>query len=322
MSSARSGSGMYASSASISSSMHLFAASSVGFSQRLQRRTLHDRNVVPGKLVLRQKLPNLQLHQLQQLLVVHLVHLVQEHHDVRNVHLTRQKHVLTRLRHRTVRRRHHQDRTVHLRRTRDHVLHVVRVTRTVHVRVVTVRRLVLHVRRRDRDPALPLFRSLVDLVERHELRQTLARLTLRDRRRQRRLAVIHVTDRPHVHVRLRPLELLLGHGVSARPPLALSCGSGRAGAHDRDRTADLVLTKDVLYQLSYVSLFESGCLRVERETGFEPATPSLEGSCSSQLSYSRVPRCANELCRGHPGSLPPAADRRVVERGGFEPPKE
>ena len=26
----------------------------------------------------------------------------------------------------------------------------------------------------------------------------------------------------------------------------------------------------------------------ERETGFEPATPSLEGSCSSQLSYSRV----------------------------------
>ena len=29
---------------------------------------------------------------------------------------------------------------------------------------------------------------------------------------------------------------------------------------------------------------------VERETGFEPATPSLEGSCSSQLSYSRVIR--------------------------------
>ena len=26
---------------------------------------------------------------------------------------------------------------------------------------------------------------------------------------------------------------------------------------------------------------------MERETGFEPATPSLEGSRSSQLSYSR-----------------------------------
>ncbi len=34
---------------------------------------------------------------------------------------------------------------------------------------------------------------------------------------------------------------------------------------------------------------DPGCAhpRVERETGFEPATPSLEGSCSSQLSYSR-----------------------------------
>ena len=47
------------------------------------------------------------------------------------------KHVLPRLRHRTVGRRHHQDRSVHLRRTRDHVLHVVRVTRAIHVRVVT-----------------------------------------------------------------------------------------------------------------------------------------------------------------------------------------
>ena len=28
-------------------------------------------------------------------------------------------------------------------------------------------------------------------------------------------------------------------------------------------------------------------LILERETGLEPATPSLEGSCSSQLSYSR-----------------------------------
>ena len=43
---------------------------------------------------------------------------------------------------------------------------------------------------------------------------------------------------------------------------------------------NLILTKDALYQLSYVGL--------ERETGFEPATHSLEGCCSSQLSYSRL----------------------------------
>jgi hypothetical protein len=36
----------------------------------------------------------------------------------------------------------------------------------------------------------------------------------------------------------------------------------------------------------FVVPWESKAL--ERETGFEPATPSLEGSCSSQLSYSRL----------------------------------
>ncbi len=76
------------------------------------------------------------------------------------------QHVLLGLRHRTVGRRHHQNRAVHLRRARDHVLDVVGVARAVHVRVVTVRRLVLHVRRRDRDAALPLFRRVVNRVER------------------------------------------------------------------------------------------------------------------------------------------------------------
>ena len=45
-------------------------------------------------------------------------------------------------------------------------------------------------------------------------------------------------------------------------------------ADDRDWTGDLILTKDVLYQLSYVSVPK------ERETGLEPATNSLEG-CDS-----------------------------------------
>jgi hypothetical protein len=86
------------------------------------------------------------------------------------------------------------------------------------------------------------------------------------------------------------------------------------GADDRDRTGDLVLTKDVLCQLSYIGLRPSGfgrqvgpastCRtayptsrggvgapadarvaidrgrRLERETGIEPATNSLEG-CDS-----------------------------------------
>ena len=47
------------------------------------------------------------------------------------------------------------------------------------------------------------------------------------------------------------------------------------GAHDADRTHDLVLTKDVLYQLSYVG---TRLYRImERATRFELATSSLEG---------------------------------------------
>ena len=47
------------------------------------------------------------------------------------------------------------------------------------------------------------------------------------------------------------------------------------GAHDRDRTGHLFLTKEVLYRLSYVGI--THLLWLERETGFEPATLSLEG---------------------------------------------
>jgi hypothetical protein len=49
------------------------------------------------------------------------------------------------------------------------------------------------------------------------------------------------------------------------------------GAHDRNRTGDLFLTKEVLYRLSYVGTIIINNFKVERETGFEPATLSLEG---------------------------------------------
>src|SRR5581483_2401595 len=133
--------------------------------ERLQRRDADDRDVVAGELVLREQLANLELDELEQLLVVDHVGLVERDDDVRNLDLARKQDVLPRLRHRAVGRRDHEDRAVHLRGARDHVLDVVGVTGAVDVRVVTVLRLVLHVRRVDRDAALPLFRRLVDLVE-------------------------------------------------------------------------------------------------------------------------------------------------------------
>ena len=107
--------------------------------QRQTRRTVDDRGVVAREVVLAQQLAHFHLDQLEQLGVVHHVGLVQEHDDVRHADLARQQDVLARLRHRAVRGRAHQDRAVHLRRTRDHVLHVVGVARAVHVRVVAVR---------------------------------------------------------------------------------------------------------------------------------------------------------------------------------------
>ena len=71
-----------------------------------------------------------------------------------------------------------------------------------------------------------------------------------------------------------------------------------SGADDRDRTGDLVLTKDVLCQLSYIGIdglaaprsIARGAL-LERETGIEPATNSLEG-CDSTIEL--LPQTAHD----------------------------
>ena len=179
--------------------------------QRLQRAANHQRRVVSRKLVHVQQFPDFHLHQFQKLFVVDHVRLIHVHDDLRYTNLTRQQNVLTRLRHRAVRRAHHQDRAVHLRRTRDHVLHIVRVSRAVNVRVVPRLRLIFHVARRNRDAALPLFRRIVDLIEIPYLATVHLRTHLRQRRRQRRLAMIHVSDRTHIHVWLRTFKFLFGH---------------------------------------------------------------------------------------------------------------
>ena len=136
-------------------------------------------------------------------------HLVHEHDDRRNADLAGEQDVLAGLRHRAVGGRHDEDRAVHLGGAGDHVLHIVGVAGAVDVGVVAVRRLVFDVRRRDRDAARLLFRRLVDLVIGRERRTACFRQNLRDRCRQRRLAVIDVTDRADVAVRLVPLEFCL-----------------------------------------------------------------------------------------------------------------
>src|SRR4029079_16745621 len=90
-------------------------------------------------------------------------------------------------------------------------LDVVGVARAVDVRVVPIVGLVLDVRDRDGDAALALFGRVVDRVEGAELGPTLEREGLGYSRGERGLAVVDMTDRPHVHMRLVALELLLCH---------------------------------------------------------------------------------------------------------------
>ena len=215
--------------------------------ERLERGDLDDRSVVARELVLVEQLADLELDELEQLFVVDHVGLVERHHDVRHTHLTGEQHVLTRLRHRAVGRRHHQDRAVDLGRTGDHVLDVVGVTGHVDVRVVTLLGLVLDVRDRNGDAALLFLRRLVDVVERRELGKALVGEGPRDRRCQGGLAMVDVTHRADVHVRLGALELFLAHFLLLLRVLWLAvvvdvrCGSG-----DRDRTDDLPIMSRML----------------------------------------------------------------------------
>jgi len=121
--------------------------------------------------------------------------------------------VFTRLRHGAVSGRHDQDRAIHLGGARDHVLDVVSVARAVNVRVVTRFRFVLDVSRVDRDAAGLFFRSCIDLVVALGFAAELGRQNGRDRRRQRRFAVVNVTNRTHVHVRLGTFKLAFCHDL-------------------------------------------------------------------------------------------------------------
>ena len=102
----------------------------------LERGAADDRDVVTREVVLGQQLPDLELHELEQLRVVDHVHLVQEDHDVGHLHLARQEDVLAGLGHGAVGGGDHQDGAVHLGGAGDHVLDVVRVARAVDVGVV------------------------------------------------------------------------------------------------------------------------------------------------------------------------------------------
>ena len=178
----------------------------------MSAETRIDRGVVARELVLVEQLAHFQLDELEELLVVDHVDLVERDHDRRHADLTGEQHVLTRLGHRAVGGGDHEDRTVDLRRTGDHVLDVVGVAGHVDVRVVP--RFAVSYSTWVMLIVIPRSFSsgrLVDLVERGErgALRVLFGASLGDGRGQRRLAVVDVTHGADVEVRLVALELRL-----------------------------------------------------------------------------------------------------------------
>ena len=188
--------------------------------ESLESRTADDRRVVARELVLVEELAGLHLDEVDELFVVDHVALVQEHDDVGHAYLTGEQDVLAGLSHGAVGRSDNEDRAVHLSSTRDHVLDVVGMAGAVNVSVVASIRLILDVSDGDRDAALALLGSLVDVLEGREVsgrgavRTVVLGENLGDCRSQRGLAMVDVTDGADVYMRLRAIELFLGHGKS------------------------------------------------------------------------------------------------------------
>ena len=179
--------------------------------QGVQSGTTDDGGVIAGEAVEVQQLTDLHLHQLQQLLIVHLVALVQEHQHRGHVHLTGQQQMLTSLSHGAVGGSDDQDSAVHLGSTGDHVLDIVGVARAVHVSIVTLGRLILDVGGVDGDTTLTLLGSLIDGRVVGVLSTALHRQVLGDGSGQSGLTMVDVTDGADVNMGLGSLKFLLGH---------------------------------------------------------------------------------------------------------------
>src|SRR5574340_1627980 len=176
-----------------------------------QGGTDDDGGVVAGEVVLAEQFADFHFDELEQLGVVDHVGLVHVDDDVGHANLTGKQDVLAGLRHGAVGGGHDQDGTVHLRSTGDHVLDVVGVAGAVNVGVVTIRGLVLDVGGVDGDAARFLFRRVVDLVVLLGSTAEFLRQNGGDRRGQGGLAVVNVSNRAYVYVRLGPLEFFLSH---------------------------------------------------------------------------------------------------------------
>ncbi len=158
--------------------------------QSTKSRTADDRSL-RLEVILSEKILHIHLNELKHFFIVNHITLVHEHYKTWHIHLTSKEDVLTSLRHRTIGCSNHDDSTVHLSSTSNHVLHIVGVSRAVHVSVVTFCCLILDVSSVDSDTTLLLFWSIVNLVERLNFLRTEALLMKNLRNRSSKSSLTH-----------------------------------------------------------------------------------------------------------------------------------
>ena len=122
-----------------------------------------------------------------------------------------QEDVLLGLRHRAIGGGTNQDCAIHLGSTRDHVFHIISVSRAVNVGVVTLLGFVLNVGSVDGDTALALLWSTVNVGIVLNLRLPFLGEHIGNSCSQGGFAVVNVADGADVDVGLVPFELLACH---------------------------------------------------------------------------------------------------------------
>ena len=175
-----------------------------------ESRTTDDRSIFL-KVILREEILHIHFYELKHFFVVNHVALIEEYDEAGNVHLTSEEDVLTSLGHRTIGSSNYDDSTVHLSSTSNHVLNVVGVTRAVYVCIVTISSLILNVSSIDGDTTFLLFGSVIDLIERLNLRETCLSKYGGDSSGKSSFTVVNVTDSTNVHMGFGTYECFFCH---------------------------------------------------------------------------------------------------------------
>ena len=107
-----------------------------------------------------------------------------------------------------------QNRTIHLRRTSDHVFHIICMTGAIYMSIMTVLRIIFHVSNSNGNTALLFLRRFIDLIESNSFGKSFFRQNFCDRSGKSSLTMVNVTHGPNVHMRFIANKFFFSHADS------------------------------------------------------------------------------------------------------------